>query len=91
MTNIAVLGLGLNILYRKKMGFAVPLAGWFRGPLKQTLQQALNSEALADSGLFNQHHIQQLYQQHISGKRDHSSALWTLLMFSQFYRQQLGA
>ncbi|WP_213999912.1 XrtA/PEP-CTERM system amidotransferase [Arsukibacterium sp.] len=79
-----------DILYRKKMGFAVPLASWFRGPLKQTLQQALNSEALADSGLFNQNYIQQLYQQHVSGKRDHSSALWTLLMFSQFYRQQLG-
>lgn len=79
-----------DILYRKKMGFAVPLASWFRGPLKQALQQALSSEALADAGLFNQAYIQRLYQQHQSGQHDHSSALWSLLMFSQFYQQQLG-
>ncbi|MGP9801165.1 XrtA/PEP-CTERM system amidotransferase [Rheinheimera sp. NSM] len=79
-----------DILYRKKMGFAVPLASWFRGPLRDTLQQALCSEALTDSGLFNQAFIQQLYQQHQSGHHDHSSALWSLLMFANFYRQQLG-
>jgi asparagine synthase (glutamine-hydrolysing) len=79
-----------DILYRKKMGFAVPVAAWFRGPLREALQQALCSEALADSGLFNQAYIQQLYQQHQSGQHDHSSALWSLLMFSHFYRQQMG-
>ncbi|MDX3772888.1 amidotransferase 1, exosortase A system-associated [Chromatiaceae bacterium AAb-1] len=79
-----------DILYRQKMGFAVPLASWFRGPLRNRLQQSLNSEALADSGLFNQSYIQQLFEQHVSGQSDHSSALWTLLMFEQFYRQQLA-
>lgn len=79
-----------DVLYRQKMGFAVPLASWFRGPLRDTLQQALNSEALADAGLFNQPFINQLCQQHFSGQSDHSSALWTLLMFSRFYQQQLA-
>ncbi len=79
-----------DILYRKKMGFSVPLASWFRGPLKQKLWQLLSCEQLADSGLFNQQYIRQLYDQHQAGTHDHSSALWTLLMFSQFYRQQVG-
>ncbi len=70
-----------DILYRKKMGFAVPLAKWFRGPLKQRLQHALLEGGLADTGLFNQHYVQQLFDQHQSGHRDHSAALWSLLMF----------
>ncbi len=70
-----------DILYRKKMGFAVPLAKWFRGPLKKRLQLALLEGGLADTGLFNQHYVQQLFDQHQSGHRDHSAALWSLLMF----------
>jgi asparagine synthase (glutamine-hydrolysing) len=30
-----------EILYRQKQGFAVPLAEWFRGPLRQSLRESL--------------------------------------------------
>jgi asparagine synthase (glutamine-hydrolysing) len=35
-----------DILYRPKMGFAVPLSSWFRGPLKQRVQEALLGDTL---------------------------------------------
>jgi len=76
-----------DILYRKKMGFSVPLASWFRGPLRQLLQNKLNGTVLADSGLFNQDYVQSLLAQHQSGRSDHSAPLWSLLMFESFLRQ----
>ena len=76
-----------DILYRPKMGFAVPLAKWFRGPLKERVRAALLGETMTNSGLFNMETIRQLVDRHQSGRSDHSAALWSLLMFESFYRQ----
>jgi asparagine synthase (glutamine-hydrolysing) len=75
-----------DVLYRQKMGFAVPLASWFRGPLKQRVRDAVLGERLADSGLFNPATLRRLVEQHQSGMRDHSAPLWSLLMFEAFLR-----
>ena len=80
-----------NILYRKKMGFAVPLASWFRGPLKEKLRSTVLGPVLAGTGYFNEDYLLELVEQHQSGLRDHSTALWTLLMFESFLRQNAGA
>ena len=79
-----------DILYRRKMGFAVPLATWFRGPLRERVCEALLGPVLADTGLFDQGVIRTLVDQHQSGRRDHSAALWSLLMFESFQRRVLG-
>jgi asparagine synthase (glutamine-hydrolysing) len=79
-----------DVLYRKKMGFAVPLAAWFRGPLSKTIRNAVLGERLAGTGLFNTSYLHELVEQHQSGRRDFSVALWTLLMFDVFLGQVLG-
>ncbi len=79
-----------DIMYRPKMGFAVPLARWFRGPLRQRVRGALLSGPLADSGWFNLPAMRQLIEQHESGARDHSTPLWTLLMYDAFLRNVMG-
>ena len=76
-----------ELLYRDKMGFSVPLADWFRGPLRARLQRSLASPVLADCGMFNLDYAQELMRQHQSGRRDHSAPLWSLLMFESFLRQ----
>lgn len=76
-----------QILHRRKMGFSLPLADWFRGPLRQRLQLALGRSALAECGLFDLAAIQELLAQHLSGRSDHSAPLWSLLMFDAFLRQ----
>ena len=78
------------ILYRPKQGFAVPLAAWFRGPLRRRLRQRLCGPVLNDCGLFNMATIGMLLDQHQSGERDHSAALWTLSMIEAFLRQVHG-
>jgi len=76
-----------DVLYRKKMGFRVPLADWFRGPLKQKLRDSLLSAQMANSGLFNMNTIEEWLDEHQSGRREYSAPLWTLLMFASFYKQ----
>jgi asparagine synthase (glutamine-hydrolysing) len=75
-----------EVLYRPKMGFAVPLARWFRGPLKQRVRDAVLGERLASTGWFSRGYLQHLVDAHQSGTRDYSSPLWTLLMFEAFLR-----
>jgi asparagine synthase (glutamine-hydrolysing) len=75
-----------DIMYRPKMGFAVPLARWFRGPLKQRVRDSLLDGRIAESGWFNQDAIARIVEQHESGRRDHSTPLWTLLMYDAFLR-----
>ena len=75
------------VLYRPKMGFAVPLARWIRGPLRDRVRGALNSEALRDTGLFDGRALDGFVDSHVSGRRDHSAVLWTLLMFDAFLRR----
>jgi asparagine synthase (glutamine-hydrolysing) len=80
-----------EILYRPKMGFAVPLARWFRGPLRQPLRNAVLGPVLADTGWFNAACLRRLVEDHQAGRRDHSQPLWTLLMFESFLRNVMGA
>ena len=74
-----------DVLYRPKMGFSVPLAAWFRGPLRARLQTLATGE-LATNGWFDTATIARLVQQHGSGRRDHSATLWKLLMLDAFLR-----
>ncbi|TFW19393.1 XrtA/PEP-CTERM system amidotransferase [Duganella callida] len=78
-----------DILYRRKQGFAVPLAQWFRGPLRSRVREALLGANLADTGIFNQRYLAELVEQHESGRRDYSTPIWSLLMFDAFLRKEL--
>jgi asparagine synthase (glutamine-hydrolysing) len=76
-----------EVLYREKMGFAVPLAKWFRGPLKERMRKQLLSGQLAEAGLFDVGFISRLLEAHVSGLSDHSTAIWSLVMFESFLRR----
>jgi asparagine synthase (glutamine-hydrolysing) len=76
-----------DLLYRAKMGFAVPLAGWFRGPLRERLRAAVLGPVLAESNIFDRDYLIQLLAQHQCGARDYSASLWSLLMFEAFLRR----
>jgi asparagine synthase (glutamine-hydrolysing) len=75
-----------EILYRPKMGFAVPLAQWFKGPLRDRVRATLLGSRLADSGLFRGDVLREIVAQHERGQRDHGSIIWALLMFDGFLK-----
>jgi asparagine synthase (glutamine-hydrolysing) len=80
-----------EILYRPKKGFAVPLARWFRGPLRTRVREALLGERLASAGIFEPQVLRELVDLHQSGARDYSSAIWSLVMFDAFLRNVVDA
>lgn len=68
-----------SILYRKKMGFAVPLARWFRSDLKEMAYETIfNSKH--DSAL-DRSAVEKVWGEHQRGFRDRSTELWAILMF----------
>ncbi|HET8700566.1 MAG TPA: XrtA/PEP-CTERM system amidotransferase [Nitrococcus sp.] len=75
-----------DILYRPKMGFAVPLAAWFRGPLRERARAALLGEALADMRWFNRGFLEHVITEHAAGRRDYSALIWSLVMLEQACR-----
>ncbi len=68
-----------DVLYRKKMGFAVPLASWLRGELKPMAESLLL--AGQPDGILDKLSVERLWKEHQSGLRNRSTELWTVLMF----------
>jgi asparagine synthase (glutamine-hydrolysing) len=79
-----------EVLYRAKMGFSVPLASWFRGPLRERVREAVLGSRLAATGWFNRPYLEHLVNDHQSGVKDYSAPLWTLVMFEAFLRKEEG-
>ncbi len=80
-----------DVVYRPKMGFAVPLARWFRAELREHVRGRLLDGSLADTGIFDMATVGTLVSQHQSGLRDHSAVLWSLLIYESFNREVLAA
>lgn len=78
--------LPLEIIYRKKQGFAVPLSAWLREKLGEDAQRLLTDKLSMSRGYFDTNYIRQLLQLHRSGKEDHSHRIWALLVFEIWHR-----
>ena len=75
------------VLCRPRMGFAAPLARWFRGPLRARVREAVLGDTLASTGIFEHDTLRHLVDSHQRGVYDYSAPLWALLMFEAFLRR----
>jgi asparagine synthase (glutamine-hydrolysing) len=73
-----------EVMYRPKMGFSVPLAKWFRGPLASSVRELGSNSALLDSGFFSKGTICRLASEHQSGLANHDRILASLLILEAF-------
>jgi asparagine synthase (glutamine-hydrolysing) len=69
---------------RPKQGFSVPLRDWLRKDLSFLLKEFLSEEKIRREGIFNERMVQQLVQEHLSGRKNNSHLLWSLLCFEQW-------
>ena len=76
-----------DVLYRRKQGFNVPLAHWFRGALKGFLDDILSEEELQAQGIIQSGIVQHLIADHQAGA-DYSTLLFNLICFQLWYRSQ---
>jgi asparagine synthase (glutamine-hydrolysing) len=75
-------------LNRRKQGFSLPLAQWLRTGLKPRLHAMCSEGRLAGTGFFDPAALDRLVAEHDRGQRDHSQALWALLMFDGFLQRR---
>ena len=78
-----------GIANRSKKGFGIPVASWFKGELREALQDELSPERIRRQGLFEPAEVNRLVSEHLSGRRDHRKALWTLFVFQLWHRRWL--
>ena len=66
---------------RPKAGFAVPVGEWIRGPLREWAESLLDPARLKEGGYFDAGIVQRRWKSHLSGERNSTQALWSILMF----------
>jgi asparagine synthase (glutamine-hydrolysing) len=70
-----------GLIDRPKAGFSIPIGQWLRWPLRDWAEALLDSKRLQSEGYFYVAPIRTLWAEHLSGQRDHTNSLWTVLMF----------
>lgn len=73
-----------ELFERPKKGFAVPMAGWLRGGLRDWAEDLLSESRLRADGFFNPAPIRAAWQAHLTDQADLSHMVWTILMFQQW-------
>jgi asparagine synthase (glutamine-hydrolysing) len=71
-----------SVFNRPKMGFAIPLASWFRNGIRQYAEKYLLETT---DPFLSPDFVGSLWRQHQSGRRDRSTELWNVLMFRLWY------
>jgi asparagine synthase (glutamine-hydrolysing) len=69
---------------RPKQGFAVPIADWLRGELRDWAEALLDERRLKAQGLLNPATVRRVWDEHLSGRRNWDTRLWTVLMLQQW-------
>ncbi|MBF0285459.1 MAG: asparagine synthase (glutamine-hydrolyzing) [Magnetococcales bacterium] len=76
-----------GLIERPKMGFAVPLGAWLRGPLREWVEETLGERSLDQAGLFEAEPVRRRWEEHRSGRRDWGQSLWGVLMAMAWHRR----
>jgi asparagine synthase (glutamine-hydrolysing) len=69
-----------DYVYRPKKGFAVPLAQWLRGPLRNWARDLVYDDTLMSRVPLDKDQVRILLKQQASGERESHPLLWSVLM-----------
>jgi len=73
---------------RPKAGFAIPVGHWIKGPLRPWAEDLLDPQQMAADGWFDPAIVQRRWRDHVEGRSDSTPAIWAILMFQAWQREQ---
>ena len=76
-----------DILYRKKMGFSVPLASWLRNELRPIADSLLTDQSGGLSHYFDMVQVGKLWQSHLRGDDRCTQEIWSMLTFALWWQR----
>jgi asparagine synthase (glutamine-hydrolysing) len=73
-------------IYRRKVGFTVPLTRWFVGPWRGLIENVLLSERCLERGYYNPDTMHRIVRDHVHGRVDREQGIWLLLTLEIWHR-----
>ena len=77
-----------ELFQRPKSGFAIPVGEWIKGPLRDWAEDLLDPAAMRSQGWIDESAVSLRWHDHLTGKQDSTAALWAVLMFQAWLREQ---
>ena len=74
-----------RIVNRKKQPFFLPLGNWIRNDLRAAVENTLDPDKIVEQGFFSMTGVQQLLDEHFSGRADHAWPIWSLYIFQAWH------
>lgn len=80
-----------ELVERPKAGFAIPLAAWLRGPLRDWAESLLAAESIRDQGFFRNAAVQEEWNEFRAGRRANHHRIWAVLMFQAWRERRIDS
>ena len=68
-----------EIVWRKKAGFGAPVGAWLKGQAKELMRDLLSEETVRKRGLFNHAAVNNMIDNHLSGREYNANQIWQLM------------
>ncbi|MBJ7533226.1 asparagine synthase (glutamine-hydrolyzing) [Rhodomicrobium vannielii ATCC 17100] len=75
-----------QLMERPKQGFAIPLDGWLRGPLRAWAGDLITPAAIREAGVLDAGAVGRLWDAHQEGRDNAGWTLWAVLMLQSWLR-----
>ena len=70
-----------ELLERPKMGFAIPIDNWLKGPLRDWAEDLLDEKKMKEDGILHSKCVKKIWEEHLNNKGNWQHLLWDILMF----------
>ena len=81
LKNILSKYLDINLISKKKMGFAVPLHKWLGNELYDYCNDIFNSNILQNDEILNQKSVLSMLQKNRAGNTNYTFLIWSILIY----------
>jgi len=75
-----------DAIYRRKVGFTVPLTRWFAGPWRGLVNDVLLSDRCLDRAYYDADVVRRIVEDHVQGRVDREQGIWLMLALEIWHR-----